>query len=88
MTMRSWLSQSGRVVRCDEADGATEPMRLLGRTTDGGKTWQVFNSPTIIELRFTDPVRGWALATTGPSFSYVLLRTTDGGAHWQRVQIP
>ncbi len=70
------------------AEPVPQASQTLGRTTDGGKTWQVFNSPTIIELRFTDPARGWALATTGQYFSYVLFRTTDGGADWQEVHVP
>jgi photosystem II stability/assembly factor-like uncharacterized protein len=60
----------------------------VGRTTDGGRTWQIFKSPTIIQLEFSDPQRGWALAVSGPDNTNVLLRTTDGGAHWQTAKIP
>jgi photosystem II stability/assembly factor-like uncharacterized protein len=63
----------------------------VGRTTDGGKTWQVFkpkDAPTILQMTFTDADHGWALAVTGPTNTNVLLRTTDGGAHWHQVQVP
>jgi photosystem II stability/assembly factor-like uncharacterized protein len=60
----------------------------VGRTTDGGRTWQIFKSPTIIQLEFSDPHRGWALAVSGADNTNVLLRTTDGGAHWQTAKIP
>ena len=59
----------------------------VARSTDGGSNWAVFSSPTILQLRFTDSTRGWALAITGPNNDNILLRTTDGGAHWQRVTI-
>jgi photosystem II stability/assembly factor-like uncharacterized protein len=62
--------------------------QFVGRTTDGGKTWQVFPSPAIIQLMFSDPQHGWAEAITGPNNTNILLRTTDGGAHWQEVQVP
>lgn len=74
---------------------AGEPVPQAGpavaRTTDGGKTWLVFqdkNAPTILQLSFTDANNGWALAVTGPNNTNILLRTTDGGAHWHQVQIP
>jgi photosystem II stability/assembly factor-like uncharacterized protein len=74
---------------------AGEPVTQAGpavaRTADGGKTWQVFTdkkAPTILQLSFSDPSNGWALAITGPDNTNILLRTTDGGAHWQQVQIP
>lgn len=74
---------------------AGEPVPQAGpavaRTTDGGKTWQVFadkNAPTILQLNFSDPDHGWALAITGPDNTNILLRTTDGGAHWHQVQLP
>jgi len=60
----------------------------VGRTMDGGKTWEVFKSPTIIQLEFSDASRGWAFAVSGPNNTNVLLRTTDGGAHWNQVRIP
>jgi len=64
----------------------------IARTTDGGKSWQVFsgkNAPIILQMTFTDPNNGWAFAIAGPSdTTNVLLRTTDGGAHWQQVQVP
>ncbi len=72
MTMRSWLSQSGRVVRCDQGDGDRADAA----------------PGTIVQLRFTDAARGWALAFNRQEYTNALLRTTDGGAHWQRVQIP
>jgi photosystem II stability/assembly factor-like uncharacterized protein len=63
----------------------------IGRTSDGGKTWQLFrpsNAPTILQMTFTDAGHGWALAVTGPDNTNILLRTTDGGAHWRQVQVP
>ncbi len=63
----------------------------VGRTTDGGKTWQVFKSkdaPTILQMTFRDADHGWALAITGPDDRNNLLRTTDGGAQWHEVQVP
>jgi photosystem II stability/assembly factor-like uncharacterized protein len=63
----------------------------IGRTADGGKTWQVFrdkNAPTILQMTFTDANQGWAFAVTGPDNTNTLLRTTDGGAHWNKVPIP
>jgi photosystem II stability/assembly factor-like uncharacterized protein len=74
---------------------AGEPVPQAGpavaRTTDGGKTWQVFtdkSAPTILQLTFTDAEHGWARAITGPDNTNILLRTTDGGAHWRQVQLP
>jgi photosystem II stability/assembly factor-like uncharacterized protein len=74
---------------------AGEPVPQSGpavaRTTDGGKTWQVFkpkDAPTILQMTFTDADYGWALAVTGPNNTNILLRTTDGGAHWHQVQVP
>ena len=74
---------------------AGEPVAQSGpavaRTTDGGKTWQVFkpkDAPTILQMTFTDADHGWALAVTGPHNTNILLRTTDGGAHWHQVQVP
>lgn len=77
------------------ARSAGEPVTQAGpavaRTTDGGKTWQLFNSktaPTILQMTFTDAEHGWAFAITGPDNTNILLRTTDGGAHWHQVQVP
>ncbi len=63
----------------------------VARTSDGGKTWQVFkpkDAPTILQMTFTDADHGWALAIIGPDNTNILLRTTDGGAHWDQVQVP
>jgi photosystem II stability/assembly factor-like uncharacterized protein len=63
----------------------------IGRTSDGGKTWQLFrakDAPTILQMTFTDADHGWAFAVTGPNNTNILLRTTDGGASWHRVQVP
>lgn len=64
----------------------------MARTTDGGKSWQVFsgkNAPIILQMTFTDPNNGWAFAIAGPNdTTNVLLRTTDGGGHWHQVQVP
>jgi photosystem II stability/assembly factor-like uncharacterized protein len=62
--------------------------QFVARTVDGGMTWQVFRSPAIIQMMFSDPQHGWAEAITGPNNTNILLRTTDGGAHWQEVQVP
>lgn len=79
-----WFTVGGQPLAGEPVPQASE---TVGRTTDGGKTWQVFTSPgTIVQLRFTDAVRGWASAVVDNT--NVLLRTTDGGAHWQRVQLP
>ncbi|HEV2012943.1 MAG TPA: hypothetical protein VGR77_03540 [Candidatus Dormibacteraeota bacterium] len=74
---------------------AGEPVAQSGpavaRTSDGGKTWQLFKSkdiPTILQMTFTDADHGWAEAITGPTNTNILLRTTDGGAHWHQVQVP
>jgi photosystem II stability/assembly factor-like uncharacterized protein len=74
---------------------AGEPVAQSGpavaRTTDGGKSWHVFkpkDAPTILQMTFTDPDHGWALAVTGPTNTNLLLRTTDGGANWHQVQVP
>ena len=77
------------------ARSAGEPVPQAGpavaRTTDGGKTWQVFSAksaPTILQMTFTDADHGWAMAITGPDNTNILLRTTDGGANWHQVQVP
>ncbi len=62
--------------------------QFVARTVDGGNTWQMFPSPAIIQMMFSDPLHGWAEAITGPHNTNILLRTTDGGAHWQEVQVP
>ena len=77
------------------ARSAGEPVPQAGpavaRTTDGGKTWQVFSgkgAPTILQMTFTDADHGWAMAIAGPDNTNILLRTNDGGAHWRQVQVP
>jgi photosystem II stability/assembly factor-like uncharacterized protein len=63
----------------------------IGRTSDGGKTWQLFrakDAPTILQMTFTDADHGWAFAVTGPNNTNILLRTTDGGASWHPAQVP
>ncbi len=77
-----WITAIGQ-----PSAGEPVPQYSVARTTDGGKSWQVFKSPIIVQLRFTDAARGWASAVTADNTN-VLLRTTDGGAHWQRVQVP
>jgi photosystem II stability/assembly factor-like uncharacterized protein len=62
--------------------------QFVARTVDGGQTWQVFPSPAIIQLMFSDSQHGWAEAVTGPNNTNILLRTTDGGATWQEVRVP
>lgn len=64
------------------------PRQSLARSTDGGRSWQVFQTPAIIQMVFSDADHGWAEAVTGPNNTNILLRTTDGGAHWQQVQVP
>jgi photosystem II stability/assembly factor-like uncharacterized protein len=63
------------------------------RTTDGGRTWAGIpapaaplgpgeeGSPGVAELRFADPLDGWA-------FGSELWSTHDGGAHWKQVHLP
>ena len=60
----------------------------VARTGDGGKTWQLFKSPAILQMQFTDPESGWAVAVTGADNTNIVLRTTDGGAHWRQIQVP
>ena len=62
--------------------------QFVGRTVDGGKTWEVFPSPAIIRMMFSDAQHGWAEAISGPHNTNILLWTNDGGAHWQEVQVP
>lgn len=62
--------------------------QFVGRTSDGGQTWQVFSSPAIIAMMFSDPQHGWAEAVAGPHNTNILLRTTDAGAHWHEVDLP
>lgn len=62
--------------------------QFVARTVDGGQTWQVFPSPAIIQLMFSDSQHGWAEAVAGPNNTNILLRTADGGAHWQEAQVP
>ena len=63
------------------------------RTTDGGRTWAGIpapatplgpgqeGSPGVAELRFADPLDGWA-------FGSELWSTHDGGAHWNQIHLP
>jgi photosystem II stability/assembly factor-like uncharacterized protein len=60
----------------------------LARTSDGGKSWQAFTSPTLLEMRFTDANSGWAVGVTGANNTNTVLRTMDGGNHWIQVQVP
>jgi len=62
--------------------------QFVARTVDGGNTWQMFASPAIIQMMFSDAQHGWAEAITGPHNTNILLWTTDGGAHWHEVQVP
>jgi photosystem II stability/assembly factor-like uncharacterized protein len=64
------------------------PNQVLARTTDGGRTWQTFPAPAIIQMLFSDPSNGWAEGVIGPYNTNIMLRTTDGGAHWQQVRLP
>lgn len=50
------------------------------RTTDGGRTWNVFSSKMNLELRdahFIDHLKGWAVGKSGAIF-----RTENGGETW------
>jgi photosystem II stability/assembly factor-like uncharacterized protein len=61
----------------------------VARTSDGGRTWQVFApAPRILVMSFADPANGWAEDVTGEKNTNGLLKTSDGGAHWTRVAIP
>ena len=63
------------------------------RSTDGGHTWAGIpapatrlgpgqeGSPGVAELRFADPLDGWALGSE-------LWSTHDGGAHWAQQHLP
>jgi photosystem II stability/assembly factor-like uncharacterized protein len=78
-----------------DARSAGEPVTQAGpavaRTTDGGKTWQVYSgksAPTVLQMTFTDVDHGWAMAVAGPDNTNIFLGTNDGGAHWHQVQVP
>lgn len=61
----------------------------LYRTTDGGITWQSFETPfSAGDLEFIDEDNGWILADLGVgagSMAVSVFQTNNGGATWKRV---
>lgn len=65
----------------------------IGRTDDGGKTWQVQykGKETVKQLFALNDREAWAVMANGSANSdeFGLLGTTDGGEHWRPVgQVP
>jgi hypothetical protein len=60
----------------------------LEMSFDGGTSWQlVYSQPGDgwLELGFTTPNQGVAIASAGPSARNTMLFTSDGGRHWAPV---
>lgn len=72
------VSETAAWVYGNETDGK---VRVLLRTTDGGKTWEPYKTGRAFfgDISFIDLNQGWAV--DGP----FLLRTTDGANTWQQV---
>lgn len=63
----------------------------IWRTQDGGKTWNLQESPVACRLEsvsFVDTQRGWIVGGETAPFTHrpsaVILKTEDGGQHWKR----
>ena len=60
------------------SSGSLSGVLAIARTTDGGTSWQVLQSPNYFQaLFFIDRLRGWASAGSQ------IYRTSDGGESWQ-----
>jgi photosystem II stability/assembly factor-like uncharacterized protein len=57
------------------------------RSTDGGVTFDVLHTPTLINATMLAPASN-ATAVLAPNPQSQLLRTTDGGRSWKRVHTP
>ncbi len=72
-------------------DGETRSLFVL-HTTDGGKTWEQFQTPGIASASpwFLSPVQGWAAAAPqagaadSAMYDTALMHTEDGGVTWHR----
>lgn len=89
---------------CAIGCGQPEGITAVGRTTDGGRTWQNFPSipglpATFMALSFPTPTRGWLLVRWNvppPAGSMIaqarsaILSTRDGGMSWtmQNPRLP
>ncbi|BCL80856.1 hypothetical protein ccbrp13_33210 [Ktedonobacteria bacterium brp13] len=78
------------------ATGLTIPDRkaCIARTTDGGKTWHIFDfnqrDPGAIIHDFFDNQTAWvSLGTSVTSRTNLsVMHTTDGGQHWTELSVP
>ena len=65
----------------------------MGKTIDGGSTWNILFSGTLVDLSsvyFTDVDTGYAVGTKWGSQGYgtsYILKTTNGGTNWSVVLI-
>jgi photosystem II stability/assembly factor-like uncharacterized protein len=63
------------------ADNADNWFPLVGRTSDGGATWQweqfALGGDSLTDVAFSDGLHGWATSSGGTVF-----QTTDGGSSW------
>ena len=66
----------------------------IGRTTDGGKTWHIFDfqgqNAGLMGLFFLNDQAAWvALGSSSDANSQLtLMRTIDGGQHWTTLHLP
>ena len=65
---------------------------VLLRTSDGGRNWQLSDSPVNCRLEsvhFVDEAHGWAVGGWTHPYTHqttgVVLATRDGGQRWERV---
>lgn len=74
---------------CDESgsqDGSYLSRKVLLKTADGGKTWQVIspNGSTLQFLQFANANVGFAVENN----ERALLRSRNGGVSWERLPLP
>lgn len=93
---------NGWIVGAGLPDGEGRSMLYLGKTSDGGLTWQLRpmqefhpiepgSSQGTVELLRFDANTGYMqikLASSSNFELYTLLKTVDGGATWQELAVP
>lgn len=79
--VNTWNPAPARIQFADPKTGWITTGGSFARTTDGGASWSQASGPSsLIDFRFIDTNRGWAV-----DGSNAIWRTSDGGLSWSRL---